>query len=344
MNDFMKLKTCVAALLGSSFIFTIPDAQAVSFDCAKALSFAEKEICNTPKLGALDDELNLYFKKARTASGNSDDLKNFARSRFKLRGDCEDSECLINWYQETLAVYQEVARVGNSYFVEHYDDPVVNPMLAAVSPDIKVSDQKIESDKNKLEPSGHKVFLPGAKIIAGPYDAARHAPSIYEELMIAAYECQDVKARIVFLYDHGHYKLEIGRPAKSLDYDVNFFNMHQTNDPSVCDDDLRVCALSASEEYYLAQHDFDGDGIDEIILGGRHYPTGTEGEFTNGMLYIVSLTNNMMWSIVNPVGMDICGDTQFEITGNKIVLMRNLNNTGYEWSFNGRGFDLTELN
>ena len=340
----MKSKACSVTLLALTCFFAVNNAQSVSFDCAKAATFAEKEICNSLKLGALDDELNSYYKKARTASGNSDDLKNFARSRFKLRGECESRECLVNWYQETLGVYQEVTRVGNSYFVEHYDDPVVNPMVAAVSPDIRVSDQKIEDDKNKLESSGHKVFLTGAKIIAGPYDAARHAPSVYEELMIAAYECQDVKARIVFLYDHGHYKLEIGRPAKSLNYDVDFFNMHQTNDPSVCDDDLRVCSLSESEEYYLAQHDFDGDGTDEIILGGRHYPTGEEGEFTNGKLYIVSLTKNMMWSIVNPVGMDICGDTQFEISGNKIVLMRNLNNTGHEWTFNGRGFDLKELN
>ncbi len=340
----MKIKACSAITFALACILEVPSTNAVSFDCAKASSYAEEQICSVSALGALDDELNGYYKKARTASGNSDDLKNFARMRFKLRGDCTTVECLLSWYEETLEVYKEVSKVGNSYFVEHYKDPIVNPMVAAVSPEIEVSEQKIESNKNKVEASGHKVFLPGAKIIAGPYDAAKHAPSLYEELMIAAYESKDIKARIVLLNDHGHYKLEIGRPAKSLSYAVDFYNMHQTNDPSVCDDTLRVCAVSSSEEYYLAQHDFDGDGVDELILGGRHYPTGAEGEFTNGKLYIVSLTKNTMWSIVNPIGMDICGDTQFEISDNKITLMRNLNNTGYEWSFNGQGFDLTELN
>ncbi|QZN95825.1 lysozyme inhibitor LprI family protein [Symbiopectobacterium purcellii] len=104
----MKLSvfSAVAALAACAFV---PHAQAVSFDCANATSAQEKQICQSPLLGQLDDELAQEWKTARAAlTSNTQSqpfeqaLNLFQRSWLTTRNQCQDEDCLRQRYQQLL--------------------------------------------------------------------------------------------------------------------------------------------------------------------------------------------------------------------------------------------------
>jgi uncharacterized protein len=49
--------------LGAGLLLGLSQAEAASFDCAKARSRVETLICQTENLSALDDELNRNYKQ-----------------------------------------------------------------------------------------------------------------------------------------------------------------------------------------------------------------------------------------------------------------------------------------
>ena len=94
----MKLLLALAALLVSSSAF------AVSFDCAKASTFAEKTTCSDSLLRKLDDALSSNYKAMLGADfgGSVTDLRNEQREWIASRNKCTTQECLVAAYKKRI--------------------------------------------------------------------------------------------------------------------------------------------------------------------------------------------------------------------------------------------------
>ena len=83
-------------------------AAAPSFDCTKAQSWAEKQICGDDKLSALDAWLSPLFNQVvqRSAAKDADALKAQRKAWFKARNDCkaeaDGNACLAQRYQDFI--------------------------------------------------------------------------------------------------------------------------------------------------------------------------------------------------------------------------------------------------
>ena len=83
-------------------------AAAPSFDCTKAQSWAEKQICGDDKLSALDSWLSPLFNQVvqRSAAKDADALKAQRKAWFKARNDCkaeaDGNACLAQRYQDFI--------------------------------------------------------------------------------------------------------------------------------------------------------------------------------------------------------------------------------------------------
>lgn len=81
-----------------------PSASAVSFDCTKAYSDAERLICSDSGLSVLDDALSAANKLSYENAKDKAASKKKAIQEWKSRErDCHDKECLTNWYQRRLS-------------------------------------------------------------------------------------------------------------------------------------------------------------------------------------------------------------------------------------------------
>src|ERR1035437_8429080 len=94
----MKLLIALGAVFISSSAF------AVSFDCAKASTFAEKTICSDPLLGKLDDALSRNYNAmlGDDFGGSVKDLRNEQREWIANRNKCTTRECLVATYRERV--------------------------------------------------------------------------------------------------------------------------------------------------------------------------------------------------------------------------------------------------
>lgn len=97
----------VAAVVG---LASIPAAaqSGPSFNCRKARTFIEKEICRSPSLSAKDRRMSrLYFQHLRYLEGYGDNLDTNAfkaeqRSWLARRDRCRTSACLHGAYDSRL--------------------------------------------------------------------------------------------------------------------------------------------------------------------------------------------------------------------------------------------------
>src|ERR1019366_6963109 len=80
-------------------------AHAVSFDCRKAATFAEKEVCNDYLLGKLDDALGENYKRTLSSnigSGAVSDLRATQKAWLSNRNKCANKQCLIDAYRKRV--------------------------------------------------------------------------------------------------------------------------------------------------------------------------------------------------------------------------------------------------
>lgn len=79
-------------------------AQAVSYDCQKAKSFVEKEICKDPALSDLDDELGSLYQSAidSSAAPAANALKKQQLQWLKQRDACQTNACVKKAYQKRI--------------------------------------------------------------------------------------------------------------------------------------------------------------------------------------------------------------------------------------------------
>ena len=79
-------------------------AYAASFDCAKATTTIEKQICADDQLSALDSQLAQLYMESRSNSANADLLKSEQRAWLTtVRNKCDDPECLRQAYTARIA-------------------------------------------------------------------------------------------------------------------------------------------------------------------------------------------------------------------------------------------------
>lgn len=81
------------------------NANAVSFDCNKASTAVEKEICGDSLLGKLDDALAQNYKymlAANIGDGAKKDLKSTQKKWLAVRNKCMSKACLVDAYRQRV--------------------------------------------------------------------------------------------------------------------------------------------------------------------------------------------------------------------------------------------------
>ncbi|MFH1494736.1 MAG: DnaJ domain-containing protein [Pseudomonadota bacterium] len=82
-----------------------PFANAASFDCKKAATFAEREICSDSLLSKLDGALSnnyKYMAASDIGDGARNDLKVTQKSWIAARDKCTNKQCLVEAYRERI--------------------------------------------------------------------------------------------------------------------------------------------------------------------------------------------------------------------------------------------------
>lgn len=88
-------------LLLMSLMLTVFNADAASFDCNKACTYVEKEICGNELLSKLDEILADNYKNMRAADigdGAEKDLRESQKKWLIQRNGCTTSECIKKAY------------------------------------------------------------------------------------------------------------------------------------------------------------------------------------------------------------------------------------------------------
>lgn len=94
---FMKLYILILPII----LMASSATQAASFDCSKASTFVETEICETNELGRLDEILSIYYKTLINANIDRSEIVRIKSSQKKWlssRNKCTNKECLISSY------------------------------------------------------------------------------------------------------------------------------------------------------------------------------------------------------------------------------------------------------
>ncbi len=99
-NIEFKLLRAIVFLLTTCWTISSP---AASFDCNKAATSIEHQICADPQLSKLDETLNEKYKIARTHSNNREAIKQQQRLWLtSTRDACNDLECLKDAYRARI--------------------------------------------------------------------------------------------------------------------------------------------------------------------------------------------------------------------------------------------------
>ena len=135
-------------------------AAAPSFDCAKASSWAEKQICGDDKLAALDAWLSPLFNQVvqRVAAKDADALQAQRKAWFKARNDCkaepDGNACLAKRYQEFIGDLEHrlAAIVGGTSGAQAAAPAAVKSPLDECSGDDKQPclEKLLDADERKL--------------------------------------------------------------------------------------------------------------------------------------------------------------------------------------------------
>lgn len=96
-------------ILGSSLVLGAAFAQAASFDCSKANSFIEKQICSENQLSEIDSQLSVIYKIKLSEVRDPDVLRAEQREWIKnTRNKCQDASCIKQAYTERLETLKNI--------------------------------------------------------------------------------------------------------------------------------------------------------------------------------------------------------------------------------------------
>lgn len=114
MNKYLKQIRWFVILLFCEQVITL-SAQAASFDCSKASTMVEKNICSNHELSVLDEILNAAYHRTLVTSVNEQDIKRSQQTWLNERNACFDSECLTRVYEERIEWLTKQQRVPMQY-------------------------------------------------------------------------------------------------------------------------------------------------------------------------------------------------------------------------------------
>jgi uncharacterized protein len=98
------MKTTIAFSLVTICLVWMPYVRSASFDCAKAKTKIEKQICSNTKLSELDDKLTALYNKILAQSPVPEDTKEQQREWVKgSRNVCKDAACLERAYASRIS-------------------------------------------------------------------------------------------------------------------------------------------------------------------------------------------------------------------------------------------------
>jgi uncharacterized protein len=80
--------------LALGFTLVAGNVSAASFDCSKAVSFAEREICKDGYLSRTDEMLAVAYANALKYAGDPDSLRQSQRQWLAVRNECTTQKCL----------------------------------------------------------------------------------------------------------------------------------------------------------------------------------------------------------------------------------------------------------
>lgn len=100
------------------FFLAVPTAHAVSFDCAKATTFVEKEICGNSLLGKFDDALSENYKYMLASNIGDGARKNLRATQKKWlseRNKCTNNICLVDAYKKRVDEICDYPVISGAY-------------------------------------------------------------------------------------------------------------------------------------------------------------------------------------------------------------------------------------
>lgn len=110
-----------------AFLLATPTAYAVSFDCAKAKTFVEKEICGNSLLGKLDDALSENYKymlASNIGDGARKDLRATQKKWLSERNKCTNNKCLVDEYQKRVDEICDYPVISGAHPACTYSDDI----------------------------------------------------------------------------------------------------------------------------------------------------------------------------------------------------------------------------
>jgi uncharacterized protein len=123
----------VAALMMMPLGFAAVPCHGASFDCSRATSAIERQICVDPNLSRLDTELAAAFKEATTSASDRGALGFDQRQWLRERNRCRDAGCLNAAYRhriEDLRAWNAIdpsPRDLDGHYVVQRDNFIFNP-------------------------------------------------------------------------------------------------------------------------------------------------------------------------------------------------------------------------
>ncbi|MGZ5050952.1 MAG: lysozyme inhibitor LprI family protein [Methylobacter sp.] len=100
MNKYIKRIRWFVIFLFYGSVITL-STQAASFDCSKASTTVEKNICSSQELSRLDEKLTMAYQQALRLTSNKELLRHQQLEWLTLiRNTCRDSKCLETAYVE----------------------------------------------------------------------------------------------------------------------------------------------------------------------------------------------------------------------------------------------------
>ncbi len=100
--------------ISSTCILFALNSTAASFDCSKASTYVEKEICRNENISTLDDNLNAQYKSLMNQSDENAKatLKSSQKKWLSSRNKCGSGECIETAYNTRIAQLSELS--GNN--------------------------------------------------------------------------------------------------------------------------------------------------------------------------------------------------------------------------------------